>query len=284
MLRQVAPSRSPMSGRAVVNVSAGIDRLNRGLAFTDYPGTASGPAVVLLPSLGLTRRSWQAAAEALSGAFRILNVDPPGHGDSPLPDHFLTIRGHADQCIALLDDLGIEKFIPIGNSMGASVSLELASSHPDRVMGLAMVGAFVAETEGERHEWLVSRSRSMLTPDGRLRAMPAEVAAMVFGHYDASRHSYILGEHIACAGSIASDLWSLYSYDSAAALDLLQQPSILSIYGEADYLRQGSGAAIRRRLPTVTEAVIPGGSHLTPVDQPQALADVLRDWLGHVVL
>jgi pimeloyl-ACP methyl ester carboxylesterase len=47
------------------------------------------------------------------------------------------------QAIALMDALGIEKAIFIGNSAGGNIALQTAQAHPDRVAGLILVGPAV---------------------------------------------------------------------------------------------------------------------------------------------
>jgi pimeloyl-ACP methyl ester carboxylesterase len=76
----------------------------------------------------------------LAARFRLLIVDQPGFGrtDKPEhdePQHELTAR----LILGLLDQLGIERVTPVGNSMGGAASLELALTAPDRVDRLILM-------------------------------------------------------------------------------------------------------------------------------------------------
>ena len=54
-----------------------------------------GPTVVLLGSLGANSSMWEPQLRALRG-FRVVRVDLPGHGGSPVPDGTFTINDIAD--------------------------------------------------------------------------------------------------------------------------------------------------------------------------------------------
>src|SRR4051794_9358968 len=74
-------------------------------------------------------------------ARRWVNVVPvlPGYGRSERRDHVLDIPALAEALIAVLDALGIDKPVLLGNSMGCPVALEIAHAAPDRVHRLVLV-------------------------------------------------------------------------------------------------------------------------------------------------
>ena len=65
-------------------------------------------------------------------------VDLLGHGRSDQPDdlRLYSMPLFAEQVVALLDHLGLERAVVGGTSLGANVALELAVRHPERVEGL----------------------------------------------------------------------------------------------------------------------------------------------------
>lgn len=74
-------------------------------------------------------------------ARRWVNVVPdlPGYGRSERRDHVLDIPALADALMAVLDALGIDKAVLLGNSMGCPVALEVAHAAPERVHRLVLV-------------------------------------------------------------------------------------------------------------------------------------------------
>ena len=71
---------------------------------------------------------------------RVVLLDLLGHGRSDRPEHATAYRidAYADQVIALLDELGEQRAVLGGMSLGANVSLFVAAEHPERVRGLVV--------------------------------------------------------------------------------------------------------------------------------------------------
>ena len=102
-------------------------------------GRGDAPAVVLSNSLGSTHRMWDAQLDALEGRFKVVRYDTRGHGDSPVPDGPYTIDDLADDVVALLDRLGIERAHVVGLSLGGMTAMRLAARNPDRVDRIALL-------------------------------------------------------------------------------------------------------------------------------------------------
>jgi pimeloyl-ACP methyl ester carboxylesterase len=95
--------------------------------------------VVLLPGLLLPSRMHKPLAEALAEReSRVITFDPLGHGESDRPQdmwrYSMPIFGR--QVVALLDHLAIDQAVVGGTSLGANVTLEVASLAPSRLRGM----------------------------------------------------------------------------------------------------------------------------------------------------
>jgi pimeloyl-ACP methyl ester carboxylesterase len=107
------------------------------LEFTEYGG--GDQWVVLIHGQLMPRRMHQPLARHLAAAgSHVVTIDLLGHGRSDRPDDPLlySMTAFGEQVIALLDDLGVEQAVIGGPSLGANVSLEVASLAPERVRGL----------------------------------------------------------------------------------------------------------------------------------------------------
>jgi len=100
--------------------------------------TGTGPPLLLLHGLGLTRDSWDPVVPALAERFEVLAVDLPGFGGSPpLPAAVEPSPAALAAAVAgLLDDLGVEPPAVVGNSVGGWVALELAALRPEASLTL----------------------------------------------------------------------------------------------------------------------------------------------------
>lgn len=124
-----------------------------------YAAYGEGPRVtVLLPGLLLSQRMQEPLARALAArGERVILVDPLGHGRSDRPRDMwrYSMSTFGRQVVALLDELEIEQAVIGGTSLGANVTLEVASAAPERVRGMllempvldnALLGAAIAFT------------------------------------------------------------------------------------------------------------------------------------------
>ena len=105
-------------------------------------GPQVGVPLVLLHGFTGTGEFWLPVAQALPRRHCIF-PDLPGHGgtDAPLPPESWRIERAADALAALLDCLGVERCALGGYSLGGRLALGFALRYPDRVAGLALIGA-----------------------------------------------------------------------------------------------------------------------------------------------
>ncbi|WP_338861050.1 3-oxoadipate enol-lactonase [Mycetohabitans rhizoxinica] len=96
------------------------------------------PWVVLSNSLGTQLAMWDAQVPALNAHFRVLRYDTRGHGQSDTPPGPYTIGRLADDVVALLDALGIERAHFCGLSMGGQIGIALGARHGDRLIRLVL--------------------------------------------------------------------------------------------------------------------------------------------------
>lgn len=92
--------------------------------------------ILFIHGFTLDRRMWRPQVEELSSRFRVVTYDVRGFGSSPAPNGPYR---HCDDAAALLDELGIERAVVVGHSVGAHQALELALEHPHRVAGLVSI-------------------------------------------------------------------------------------------------------------------------------------------------
>ena len=102
-------------------------------------GRPDAPVVVLANSLGSTWEMWDANVAGLQEHFRVVRFDTRGHGRSPVPAGPYDIDDLADDVVALLDRLGIERAHFVGLSLGGMTGLRLAARNPERIDHLVVL-------------------------------------------------------------------------------------------------------------------------------------------------
>lgn len=117
---------------------------------TFYLEAGSGTPVVLLHGLGATNASMLPTFWELARDHRVIAPDLPGFGDSGKPVRSYDARFYARWLETFLDEVGIERALMVGNSMGGRVAIEAALASPQRVERLALLApspAFIKKRE-----------------------------------------------------------------------------------------------------------------------------------------
>jgi len=105
-----------------------------------YDVMGSGPAVLLIHGFPLCRRMWQPQAQAFSAAgFQVVVPDLRGFGESGGGDRPGSMDLFADDLIALMDYLKIERAVVGGMSMGGYILLNLLSRFPQRIRAACFI-------------------------------------------------------------------------------------------------------------------------------------------------
>lgn len=103
-------------------------------------GGRGGLPVLLVHSLAGKSAHWSGQLEHVRPTSRAVALDLRGHGRSEPPKNGdYSMAGMTRDIEAVVDTLGIGKFVLVGHSMGGGVALVYAGAHPDRVAGLLLL-------------------------------------------------------------------------------------------------------------------------------------------------
>jgi len=103
-------------------------------------GSGEGPAVVLVHGFASSLYTWKDVLPALAPGHDVIALDLPGFGGSDAPAD-LSFTEYVPVVMGLLDQLGVDKAVLVGNSMGGAVAIAAAADHPERVRGLVLIDA-----------------------------------------------------------------------------------------------------------------------------------------------
>tara|TARA_R110001606_G_scaffold83929_3_gene191080 strand:+ start:161 stop:1087 length:927 start_codon:yes stop_codon:yes gene_type:complete len=135
-------------------------------------GPADGQPIVLLHKVGGWLADWRDVAPLLSGKYRVIAFDLPGHGESVVkgdPPFVQTVSESAALIIAALSEMGIEKFTVAGNSLGGVIGVQMAARWPEHVdsLILASVSLYAGQTRAELAAAEQERDPAVWTSDWR---------------------------------------------------------------------------------------------------------------------
>jgi 3-oxoadipate enol-lactonase len=249
------------------------------LAYTD---TAAGPTLVLLHAFPLDRDMWRPQLAALAGTARVLAVDLPGFGRSPLPPEPWTVDSAAGQVGALLDTLGLSGRVVVGGlSMGGYVAMAFARRFPDRLAGLIL-----ADTRAEPDDDAGKATRAKMIDLARTQGSAAVVDAMLpkllapDARPDVAATVRALGARQK-PEAVAAGLAALRDRpDAAPGLDAVAAPTLV-IVGEHDAVTPPTlAAAMAGRVYGSEQVTIPGAGHLSNLENPEAFTAAVARFLA----
>jgi pimeloyl-ACP methyl ester carboxylesterase len=243
---------------------------------------ATGPAVVLLHGLGSSSADWPEQRAALGTGYRLIAVDLPGHGASPLPAGPLTIERMAADVAALLERLGEAPAHVVGLSLGACVALRLALCAPARVRSLTLVNPFARVQLGGPGDLARLGLRLALLGTAPMSRVAAHVARRLFPWPEQQELYASAVASLAATPRAAyfASMRALARFDARGQLCAIRQPTLV-VTGDRDTsVPLAAKLALAAAIPRARLLVVPGSGHATPHDQPQVFNRAVLEFLS----
>lgn len=129
-------------GAPDMTVTNGEARSADGVAIRYEVRGTGAPAIVLVHGWTNSRGIWGEHPRTLSRTHRTVALDLAGHGVSGADRRDWTIDAFGEDVVAVVEQLGLERVVLVGFSMGGGVVLEAAERLGDRVLGVVFVDTF----------------------------------------------------------------------------------------------------------------------------------------------
>ena len=233
--------------------------------------------LVLVHGAGGTYLHWPSEVRHLDGE-DILAIDLPGHGGSPGKESE-SIGEYSEHVVSLLDHLEIEQAILGGHSMGGAIAMQLCLDHPERVLGLILIGSgakyevnpkLIKYCENERTypqalQFVIKFSFSK-TANERLVELAAERMAE-------TPPSVLRTDFIVCN-----------QFDVSEILVEIDKPTLV-ICGEEDKMMPVScSQLLSDRIPESRLEIVPNAGHMVMLEQPEPVAQLVHEFLHEIKL
>jgi 3-oxoadipate enol-lactonase len=211
--------------------------------------------------------------------------DLRGFGRSPEPRGALSVDDYADDMLAVLDSLRMDRAVVAGLSMGGYVAFALARKAGARIAALILIDtretADTAEARGKRTEMIAAVEREGIAPVVRdmlpKLLSPAAPPDMV-------REVEAIVQTSSKRGVIAALQAMASRPDSSALLPTLKMPSLVLV-GSADTITPRTDAErMASALAGATLVVIEGAGHLSNVERPRDFNRAVSAFLHTVPL
>ena len=117
-----------------------LARVNGVSLFYEFHGPEDGELLILNNGVFMNTTSWPQLPE-LSRRYRVLAYDMRGQGQSEHPAGEYSLDLHADDLVALMDALRLEKAHMVGTSYGGELNLVMGIRHPERCRSLVIIAS-----------------------------------------------------------------------------------------------------------------------------------------------
>lgn len=247
-------------------------------------GPPDGPAVILSPGLGGSAAYWAPNLAALSERHRVILYDHRGTGRSDRAlQADLDVDDMADDVLALLDGLGLERASLVGHAAGGVIGLSIALRQPQRLASLVVVNGFA---RADPHFLRCMETRlTLLAHSGVVAFVRAQPLFLYPARWISENRARLEAEeaghvaHFQGPANVEARIRALASFDIADRLDRIETP-VLLIAAEDDMLVPDlCSEQLERGLPHARLERMRGG-HACNVTAPDEFNGHLLEFLG----
>lgn len=268
--------------------------------FIYQAGETNNPPIIMIHGLGDEADTWRYVIGPLSQNYHVIALDLPGFGRSAKPKREYTPKFLINSILEVLALMDIDQAILMGSSLGAMLSHAIAIKHPDKALGLILVGGTLLQNQRMKDknlrlmsipfvgEWLYTRLRkdphaafqSLANVYYRLDGLPQKDRDFLFTRVnrrvwsDDQRRAYF---------STLRNLtpWIRTIQDQLPTmLSALNVPTLI-IRGEFDTLFSSENArGVAKVQPSTTLVTLEKSGHLPHQENPIEFLNAVADWLN----
>jgi pimeloyl-ACP methyl ester carboxylesterase len=249
-----------------------VPKINRDGVDIYYEVHGNGPPLLLTHGYSSTSAMWKGQIETLSKHYRLVLWDMRGHGQSDYPDdpsaysEALTVADMA----ALLDEVGAERAIVGGLSLGGYMSLAFYRVHPQRVQALLIIDTGPGFRKDEAREAWNKRAHDTgdrFEREGLAVLKSASRERSTVSHRDAS--------------GLARAARGMLTQRDAGVIELLPNIKVpsLVVVGADDAPFLAASDYMAAKIPGAKKVVIPAAGHAVNIDAPEAFIAAVLPFL-----
>ncbi|HEX6311447.1 MAG TPA: alpha/beta fold hydrolase [Acidimicrobiia bacterium] len=241
----------------------------------DHAG-GNAPAVVLVHGINMDASVWSGVVERLAPDRRVVTIDLRGHGAAAMTGPY-DADGYADDVIAAMDALGIDRAHLVGTSFGGAVVCTVAARLPERVASVTAIGSAVSVA-------------GAIDVEAGIAALRAAGAREFFGgfmpqaSFAPGTDPALIERAVEIAASrdvdvIADIVRAAFTADASVAVAGVRAPALV-VTGEHDMTCPVPAGEQLASALGVELTVLPGRGHMAMMEDPDSVVAVLRPHLA----
>ena len=256
-----------MSNKTIIHRVNGVD--------LNVLDTGEGdPALIFLHYWGGSVRSWEPVIKSLSKDHRCIAIDFRGWGQSSRDAKDYDLETLANDVVGIIDDLGLKTFVIVGHSMGGKVAQLVAARRPGGLQQLILMAPappVPLDVPEEQRRGMVASYQTREGVMGIIAKLPLS---------EAYREQIV--EDALSGAPAAKRAWP----EQGMVMDIHEQATRIDvpvhiIVGSADVVETEVSLreAFGKVLLSTTFTVLPGVSHMAPLEATSQVVDAIRSAL-----
>ncbi len=230
-----------------------------------YDVTGEGPPVLLLHGGSVDSTWWGPLVPALARNHMVITMDSRGHGRSSFDDRPITYRCMADDTLALLDHLGIDRVDIVGWSDGGIIALDIALRSPERLGKVVAYGANFDLTGYRAGD----------------DAPPSSASERV--HVEAPNRYREQSPHPQRWDELTTNLHGMYHSEpnwSHDEMRSIQTPFLVLDGIDEEVIDIDHARLLAKLLPNGQFRLMPGTGHFAMVDRPKEFTRIVMEYMN----
>lgn len=232
----------------------------------DHHREPDKPTLLLIHGAAGSHLDWSIGLRKRNGVV----PDLPGHGKSS-GSGYDSVAAYAADMIAFMDALKLDRAVIAGHSMGGAIAQTMALDYAERVRGLILIGtgAYLPVNP------TILRVREAQAEVGTLlkkwfwaKETPENIRQRGYELFMQTPAEVTYGDYVACN-----------TFDVRDRVGEIQAPTLV-IGGAADKMTPPAYSEfLAANIPNATLVLIPDGSHMMAIEQPERVVGTVDEWL-----
>ena len=252
-----------------------------------YECHGKGKPLMLIAGLASDSQSWQPIVQDLSRGYLVILVDNRGAGRTKPQDVEISIRSIADDCIALIEYLGLSSVTLLGHSMGGFVALDCAIRHPGHISRLILAGTSAFNSERNNalfHDWAAYLISGM-----DLEHWFRNIFFWIFSRRffenkntlsDAVQYA-IEYPYPQCNAAFEKQVRAIKAFDCQKSLSSIKQHTLI-VCGKEDLLfPPEESIKVLQAIPGASVSVIEDAAHSIHIENTRAFMDCVSHFMNN---
>lgn len=232
--------------------------------------------VIFVHSLAGNTQQWSAQFNHIQETRRAIALDLRGHGQSAKPANGVyAIEAMAQDIQTVVDQLGIERFVLVGHSMGASVAGAYAGAHPEQVAGLLLADPSGDSTQmpvEEVHQYL-----GALESEAYTNVIEGYWKQILSGATETTERKVLQDLHSTSKETVVGVFRELFKYNPVPALESFKKPKLSVITSQNE-----NPIALHNLVSDLPHQKITGTGHWLQLDKPEEFNWIMDDFLASI--